>query len=87
MQYDVVIGLEVHAELKTKTKCFCACKNAYGSSPNSNCCPVCMGFPGALPILNKKAVEQTIRAGLALNCEINNTAIFERKKLFLSGSI
>lgn len=82
MQFDVVIGLEVHAELKTKTKCFCACKNEYGNSPNSNCCPVCMGFPGALPVLNKKAVEQTVRAGLALNCEINRTAIFERKNYF-----
>lgn len=82
MQYDVVIGLEVHAELKTNTKCFCSCKNEYGSSPNSNCCPICVGLPGALPILNKRAVEQTIRAGLALGFEINETAIFERKNYF-----
>lgn len=82
MQYDVIIGLEVHAELRTKTKCFCSCKNEYGSTPNSNCCPVCVGLPGALPVLNKKAVEQTIRAGLALGFEINNTAIFERKNYF-----
>lgn len=82
MQYDVIIGLEVHAELKTETKCFCSCKNTFGGSPNSNCCPVCVGLPGALPVLNKKAVEQTIRAGLALGFEINNTAIFERKNYF-----
>ena len=82
MQYDVIIGLEVHAELKTKSKCFCSCKNEYGSSPNSNCCPVCVGLPGALPILNKYAVEQTIKAGLALGFEINKTAIFERKNYF-----
>jgi len=82
MQYDVIIGLEVHAELKTESKCFCACRNESGSAPNSNCCPVCVGLPGALPILNKKAVEQTIRAGLALGFDINNTAIFERKNYF-----
>jgi len=82
MQYDVIIGLEVHAELKTNTKCFCSCKNEFAGEPNSNCCPVCVGLPGALPILNKKAVEQTIRAGLALGFEINKTAIFERKNYF-----
>lgn len=82
MQYDVIIGLEVHAELKTKSKCFCSCKNEYGSSPNSNCCPVCVGLPGALPVLNKYAVEQTIKAGLALGFEINPIAIFERKNYF-----
>lgn len=82
MQYDVVIGLEVHAELKTNTKCFCSCKNEYGDTPNSNCCPVCVGLPGALPILNKKAVEQTIKAGLALGFEINRETIFERKNYF-----
>lgn len=82
MQYDVVIGLEVHAELRTATKCFCSCKNEYGNTPNSNCCPVCVGLPGALPVLNKKAVEQTIRAGLALGFDINRTAIFERKNYF-----
>ena len=82
MQYDVVIGLEVHAELKTESKCFCSCKNEYGNTANSNCCPVCVGLPGALPVLNKKAVEQTIKAGLALGFEINHTAIFERKNYF-----
>lgn len=82
MQYDVVIGLEVHAELKTNSKCFCSCKNESSNIPNTNCCPVCVGLPGALPILNKKAVELTVKAGLALGCEINNTAIFERKNYF-----
>lgn len=82
MQYDVVIGLEVHAELKTNSKCFCGCKNESNNVPNTNCCPVCVGLPGALPILNKKAVELTVKAGLALGCEINQTAIFERKNYF-----
>ena len=82
MQYDVVIGLEVHAELNTKTKCFCSCKNQYGQSPNSNCCPVCVGLPGALPVLNGEAVKKTIKAGLAMGFEINKTAIFERKNYF-----
>ncbi len=82
MEYDVVIGLEVHAELKTNSKCFCSCKNEAGDEPNTNCCPVCIGLPGALPILNKFAVEQTIRAGLALGFEINRTAVFERKNYF-----
>lgn len=82
MNYDVVIGLEVHAELKTKSKCFCACRNESGSEPNTNCCPVCVGLPGALPVLNKFAVEQTIRAGLALGFDINRTAVFERKNYF-----
>ena len=82
MNYDVVIGLEVHAELKTASKVFCSCKNEAGSEPNTNCCPVCVGLPGSLPVLNKFAVEQTIRAGLALGFDINKTAIFERKNYF-----
>ena len=81
-QYDIVIGLEIHAELNTKTKVFCGCKNEFGSEPNTNCCPVCVGLPGALPVLNKKAVELTIKAGLALGCEINDLAVFERKNYF-----
>ncbi len=82
MQYDVVIGLEVHAELDTKSKCFCSCANSYGDKPNTNICPICVGLPGALPILNKQAFEYTIIAGLATNCKINDVAIFERKNYF-----
>ena len=80
--YDIVIGLEVHAELKTKSKVFCSCKNQFGSLPNTNCCPVCVGLPGALPILNKKAVELVIKAGLTIDSEINDLAVFERKNYF-----
>ncbi|MGD9900983.1 MAG: Asp-tRNA(Asn)/Glu-tRNA(Gln) amidotransferase subunit GatB [Spirochaetales bacterium] len=82
MKYDIVIGLEVHSELKTNTKAFCSCKNEFGGMPNINCCPVCLGLPGALPVANKTAVEYTIRAGLAFNSIINNEAIFERKNYF-----
>ena len=81
-QYDIVIGLEIHAELNTKTKVFCSCKNSFGETPNTNCCPVCVGLPGALPVLNKKAVENTIKAGLCVGCEINDLAVFERKNYF-----
>lgn len=80
--YDIVIGLEVHAELKTNSKVFCGCKNEFGSEPNTHCCPVCVGLPGALPVLNKKAVELVIKAGLAVGCEINDIAVFERKNYF-----
>ena len=80
--YEVVIGLEIHAELNTKTKIFCACQNKFGQAPNTNCCPVCTGMPGALPVLNKEAVNLTIKAGLSCDCEINDYAVFERKNYF-----
>ena len=81
-EYDIVIGLEVHSELKTNAKVFCSCKNEFGQAPNTNCCPVCVGLPGALPVLNKKAVQLVIKAGLTMGCEINDLAVFERKNYF-----
>ena len=80
--YEVVIGLEIHAELKTKTKVFCSCENRFGDQPNTNVCPVCLGLPGALPVINKRAVELAIKAGLTFGCDINDVAIFERKNYF-----
>ncbi len=80
--YEIVIGLEIHAELNTKTKIFCSCPNKFGASPNTNCCPICTGMPGSLPVLNKEAVRLTIKAGLACGCEINDYAVFERKNYF-----
>ncbi len=76
------IGCEVHAELKTNTKLFCSCINEFGGAPNTHCCPVCSGFPGVLPVLNRKAVEYTVRAGLALGCEINRFSKWDRKNYF-----
>lgn len=82
MQYNIIIGLEVHIGLKTKTKCFCDCQNDYNASINQNICPVCKGLPGTVPSINKEAVIKTISAGLLLNGNINNKTIFERKHLF-----
>ena len=82
MKYVTVIGLEIHAELLTKTKIFCGCKNAFGSSPNANCCPVCVGMPGALPILNRRAVELAIAAGLSFGCRISERTEWDRKNYF-----
>lgn len=82
MNYEAVIGLEVHAQLLTKTKIFCGCKASYGDQPNTNVCPVCLGMPGSLPVLNKKVVEFAILAALALECKVNHRSIFARKNYF-----
>ncbi len=82
MKYETVIGLEVHAQLKTKTKIFCSCPTEFGAAPNDQVCQICVGMPGVLPVLNKKAVEHAIKAGLALNCEISKTTKFDRKNYF-----
>jgi aspartyl-tRNA(Asn)/glutamyl-tRNA(Gln) amidotransferase subunit B len=81
-KYEVVIGLEVHAQLLTETKIFCSCSSKFGSSPNSNICPVCLGHPGVLPVLNKKVVEYAVMMGLATECKINERSIFARKNYF-----
>ncbi len=80
--YEIVIGLEVHSELSTKTKIFCSCPTEFGGEPNTHCCPVCMAMPGALPVLNKKVVEYAIKAGLATNCEITRVSKNDRKHYF-----
>jgi aspartyl-tRNA(Asn)/glutamyl-tRNA(Gln) amidotransferase subunit B len=81
-KYEVVIGLEVHAQLKTRTKAFCGCSTRFGDAPNSNTCPVCLGLPGALPVLNRRARELAIRAALALECKIQERSVFARKNYF-----
>jgi len=82
MKYEPVIGLEVHVQLGTKSKLFCACPTDFGSEPNANTCPVCLGMPGTLPVLNQKALELGMKAGLALDCEINERLKFDRKNYF-----
>src|SRR3984957_8042603 len=81
-KYEPVIGLEVHVQLLTATKIFCGCANRFGSEPNTNICPVCLGLPGSLPVLNAKAVEFAVLASLALNCEVRERSIFARKNYF-----
>ena len=80
--YDTVIGLEIHAELSTQTKVFCTCSAEFGGDPNTHICPVCTGQPGALPIINRAAVEYAVRAGLAFGCDINRYSRFDRKNYF-----
>ncbi|TDX58866.1 Asp-tRNA(Asn)/Glu-tRNA(Gln) amidotransferase subunit GatB [Orenia marismortui] len=80
--YEMTVGLEVHAQLDTNTKIFCGCKNEFGAEPNNHTCPICLGLPGTLPVLNEKAVEYIIKAGLALNCEIATFSKFDRKNYF-----
>ena len=80
--YEVVIGLEVHSELSTKTKIFCSCPTEFGGAPNTHTCPVCMAMPGTLPVLNEKVVEYAVKAGLATNCEISRNSKNDRKNYF-----
>lgn len=82
MEWEIVMGLEVHVELATKTKIFCSCTTEFGGAPNTHCCPVCTGMPGTLPVLNKKVLEYAVKAGLALNCEITRYNKFDRKNYF-----
>lgn len=82
MQYETIIGLEVHVELKTKSKIFCGCSTDFGAPPNTNTCPICLGHPGVLPVVNEQAVDFAMRAAMALNCEIARDTKFDRKNYF-----
>ena len=85
-QYEAVIGLETHCQLKTNTKIFCNCSTEFGTPPNTNICPVCMGYPGVLPVLNERVLEYAVKAGLALNSQIAPYSKFDRKQYFYPDS-
>ena len=82
MEYEPVIGLEIHAQLKTESKIFCGCSTKFGGSPNTHTCPICLGMPGVLPVLNRKVVEYTLRMALATHCSIAPLGQFARKNYF-----
>nr|MDA8122318.1 Asp-tRNA(Asn)/Glu-tRNA(Gln) amidotransferase GatCAB subunit B [Deltaproteobacteria bacterium] len=82
MEFEAVIGLEVHAQLSTGSKIFCACSAAFGATPNENTCPVCTGMPGVLPVLNRRVVEFAIRTALATSCSVQRRSVFARKNYF-----
>ncbi|MBS3994840.1 MAG: Asp-tRNA(Asn)/Glu-tRNA(Gln) amidotransferase subunit GatB, partial [Alkaliphilus sp.] len=82
MAFETVIGLEIHVELLTDSKIFCSCSTRFGANPNENTCPICIGLPGTLPVLNEKVVQLAVKAGKALNCEINLMNKFDRKNYF-----
>src|SRR5512136_1417840 len=82
MVFESVIGLEIHAQLLTGTKIFCGCRTSFGAPPNSQVCPVCLGLPGALPVLNGRAVDLAVKAALALGCRVQPVSVFARKNYF-----
>ena len=82
MSWETVVGLEVHVQLGTRSKMFCACSTAFGDSPNTNVCPVCLGLPGALPVPNAHAIRLAVRAALALGCSVHERSVFARKNYF-----
>ena len=82
MEFETVIGLEIHAQMKTRSKIFCGCSTEFGAPPNTHTCPVCLGMPGSLPVLNRKVVESAIKLGLSTDCTLNRDNRFARKNYF-----